>query len=107
MARIRQGEIWRANLPAPARRRPVLILTHSDAIARLLNVTVAPLTRTIRNIEAEVVLSPAHGVPSACAISLDNIMTVPKTMLDGRIVMLPEETMKEAFAAIRFVFAMP
>ena len=107
MARIRQGEIWWANLPAPARRRPVLILTRSDAIARLFNVTVAPLTRTIRNINAEVVLSLAHGVPSVCAISLDNILTVPKTMLDQRIVKLPEETMKEAFGAIRFIFAMP
>jgi len=107
MARIRQGEIWWANLPVPARRRPVLILTRSDAISRLANVTVAPLTRTIRNINAEVVLSPAHGVPSVCAISLDNILTIPKTMVAQRIVKLPEETMKEAFEAIRFIFAMP
>ena len=107
MVKIQQGEIWWANLPAPAGRRPVLILTRSDAIDHMTNVTVAPLTRTIRSIDAEVVLSPGHGVPTLCAISLDNIMTVLKTILDRRIVTLPVETMGEVFEAIRFVFAMP
>jgi len=107
MAKVRQGEIWWANLPAPAMRRPVLILTRSDAIGHMANVTVAPLTRTVRGIDAEVVVSPDHGVPTLCAISLDNIMTVLKTVLDRRIVTLPAETMREVFEAIRFVFAMP
>ncbi len=106
MAKIRQGEIWWANLPIPARRRPVLVLTRSDATGRLSNVTVAPLTRTIRGIDSEVVLSPEHGVPTLSAISLDNMLTIPKDMLDRPIVALSLETMNEVFKAIRFVFAM-
>ena len=106
MARVRQGEIWWANLPAPARRRPVLILTRSDAIGHMRNITVAPLTRTIRGIDSEVVLSPDHGVPTLCAVFLDNIMTIMKTLLDRRIVTLPPDTMTEVFGAMRFVFAM-
>ncbi len=106
MAETRQGEIWWANLVAPAGRRPVLILTRTDALGHMLNVTVAPVTRTIRDIDSEVVLSPEHGVPSLCAVSLDNIMTIPKRMLDRRIVALNRETMAEVFEAVRFVFAM-
>ncbi len=106
MAKLRQGEIWWANLPAPAGRRPVLLLTRTDAVEHMANVTVAPLTRTIRDIESEVVLSTEHGVPSLCAISLDNIVTIPKKMLDRRIVALGRETMEDVFGAVRFVFAM-
>jgi len=103
----RQAEIWWANLPPPAGRRPVLVLTRTDAAGHMANVTVAPLTRTIRGIDSEVLLSPAQGVPTACAISLDNILTIRKVVLDRRIVSLSEETMGEVFEAIRFVFAMP
>ena len=107
MADLRQGEIWWANLPEPAGRRPVLVLTRTDAVGHMSNVTVAPLTRTIRGIDAEVVLSPDDGVPSICAVSLDNMMTVRKAVLDRRIVALPDDTMAGVFKAIRFVFAMP
>jgi mRNA interferase MazF len=107
MAKIRQGEIWWANLPAPAGRRPVLVLTRSDAIAHMGNVTVAPLTRTVRGIDSEVVLSPSHGVPTVCAVSLDNIVTIVKSVLDQRVVTLSADTIKEVFEAMRFVFAMP
>ena len=106
MASIRQGEIRWADLPPPANRRPVLVLTRSDAIGHMTNVTVAPLTRAVRGIDAEVVLSPDNGVPTLCAVSLDNIVTIPKTMLDRSIVTLDADTMRQVFAAIRFVFAM-
>ncbi len=106
MAKVGQGELWWANLPPPARRRPVLILTRTDAVAHMTNVTIAPLTRTIRGIDSEVVLSPDQGVPTLCAISVDNILTIPKTMLDRRIVALEPDTMTEVFKAVRFVFAM-
>ena len=107
MAAPRQKEIWWVNFPQPAGRRPALILTRSDATAHMTNVTVAPITRTIRGIDAEVVLSPEHGVPSVCAVSLDNIATVPRSLLEKRIITLDSDTMAEVFAAIRFVFAMP
>lgn len=107
MAEIRQGDIWWANLAAPAGRRPVLVLTRSQAIARLGSVTVAPVTRTIRYIESEVVLSADDGVPTECAISLDNIVTVRKGVLTRRITRLGRDHLDAAFAAIRFAFAMP
>ena len=107
MTNCRQAEVWWANLPPPAGRRPVLILTRTDVIRHMTNVTVAPLTRTIRGIDSEVVLSPVHGVPTVCAISLDNILTIRKMSLDKRIAALSQETMNQVFRAIRFVFAIP
>jgi mRNA interferase MazF len=50
---VRQGEVWWANLPEPLGWRPVSVLTRDSAIERLHWVTVAPLTRTIRNIGPE------------------------------------------------------
>ena len=86
MARLSQGMICWADLPEPAGRRPVLILTRTDALPRLDHATVAPLTRTIRGIPSEVALSPqADGVKTSCAASLDNIITIPTALLAERI----------------------
>jgi mRNA interferase MazF len=107
MAKQRQGEIWWANLPQPAGQRPVLILTRNKAIGHLHSVTIAPLTRTIRNVQSEVVLSPAEGVPTECAISLENILTIRKKILESKIARLSSGTMHNVFGAIRYVFDMP
>lgn len=106
MARCRQGELWWAQLPEPGGRRPVLILTRTKGLAQLQNVTVAPVTRTIRDIESEVVLSDNDGVPTTCAVSLDNILTIRKSTLERRIATLTTARMLETFQAIRFAFAM-
>lgn len=106
MPEAKQGEIWWAELPRPAGRRPVLVLTRTPAIRSLSNVTVAPVTRSIRDIPAEVRLDTSDGVPSACAVSLENIMTVPKPLLRRWIASLSSERLGQTFAAIRYVFAM-
>ena len=89
MPALAQGQIWWAELPAPAGRRPVLILTRSEAIPRLANVTVAPITRSVRGIASEVFLTPEDGPPTECVVSLDNIVTVRKSILHRRITALP------------------
>ena len=45
------------------------------------NVVVALVTRTIRGIDTEVQLGPADGMPVECAVSLDNLRTVPQALL--------------------------
>ncbi len=102
----RQGEIYWADLPGAAGRRPVLILTRTSAIPRLSNVTVAPLTRTRRGIAAEVDLDHGDGVPTACTVTLENILTIPRSVVDRRITTLSPSKMQAVFDAIRFVFAM-
>ncbi len=102
-----QGQIWWARLPPPAGMRPVLLLTRSPVLGHLTSVTVAPITRTDRDIPSEVRLTPADGVPTACVVSLDNIATIRKELLTEVIATCSRERMLEVFAAIRFAFAMP
>jgi mRNA-degrading endonuclease toxin of MazEF toxin-antitoxin module len=63
----------------------VVVLTRDDALPRLRNVVVALVTRTVRGIETEVPIGPTDGMPVECAISLDNLRTVPRVLLTERI----------------------
>ena len=62
-----QGEVWWAE--AEDRRRPVLVVTRSEAVPVLTWIVVAPVTRTIRCIPTEVPLSADEGLPTACVAS--------------------------------------
>ena len=77
-----QGEIWWAE--AEDKRRPVLIVTRSEAIPVLTWVVVAPVTRTVRGIPTEVVLGAEEGLPAACAAALDNVQPVRRSFLTER-----------------------
>ena len=99
---MKRGEVWWAELPAPAGRRPVVLLSRDVAYAVRTAVTVAPVTRTIRDIPTEVLLGPEDGLPARCAASLDDITTIPKSLLRLRLVELPPSRMAEIEAAISF-----
>lgn len=107
MPAIHQGTVVWAQLAPPQGRRPVVALTRDAVIGKLTAITVAPITRTIRNLPTEVVLEPADGVSTVCAVSLDNIFTVPRSMLDSVITTLSRDKMLLIFAAIRAAFDMP
>ena len=81
---MRQFEIWWANLPAPAGRRPVLLLSRNDAYQYLSKFIVAEITTTIRDIPIEVKLGRREGLPSACVANLDNIRTTARQWLESR-----------------------
>lgn len=53
---MNQYEIWLATLPAPAGRRPVLLLSRDSAYAYLNKFLVAEITTTRREIPVEVPL---------------------------------------------------
>ncbi|MBO0691680.1 MAG: type II toxin-antitoxin system PemK/MazF family toxin [Acidimicrobiaceae bacterium] len=79
---VERGDIIWADLGPPAGRRPVCVLTREAAIAVLTALTCAPITRTIRGIHSEVEVGPAQGLPDQSVISCDNLITIPKTLLD-------------------------
>jgi len=62
------------------------VLTRDPAIEVLTAVTCAPITRTIRGIRSEVEVGPAEGLPQVSAISCDNLITVPISVLDEKAV---------------------
>ena len=107
MANSRQSEIWWANLPEPLGWRPVLILTRNDAIPKLHWITVAPLTKTIRGLQSEVLLDQHDGVPQQCVVTLDNIAAVEQDVLIQRIATLSTEKMDQVWDALRYALDMP
>lgn len=81
-------------------RRPVVVLTRDEAIPRLRNIVVALVTRTIRGIDTEIPIGPADGMPVECAISLDNLRTVPRSLLTEPITRLSAPRMEEICRAL-------
>jgi mRNA interferase MazF len=78
-----QGDIWWAE--AEDKRRPVLVVTRSEAIPVLTWIVVAPITRTIREIPTEVALSSDDGLPTPCVASFDNIQPIRRSFLTERV----------------------
>jgi mRNA interferase MazF len=68
----------------------------------LNEVTVAPITSTVRDIPSEVHLSREDGMPRECAVNCDHFQTVSKNKLGNVITTLVQSKMMEVQAAIRF-----
>jgi len=99
---MKRGEIrWYKFLP-PDRKRPVLILTRDSVLEYLREVTVAPITTTVRNIPSEVFLTETDGLPQDCAVNCDHLQTVSKTKIGPLIASLPPSKMMDVGRAIRF-----
>ena len=58
------------------------VVTRDAAIEVLVTVTCAPITRTIRAIRSEVEVGVDKGLPEGAVITCDNLVTVPKRLLD-------------------------
>ena len=99
---MRRGEVRWYRFAQPDKKRPVVILTRDSAIQYLGEVTVAPVTSTIRDIPSEVLLSQQDGMPRECAINLDHIQTVSKGKIGPLIVSLPLAKMNELRDALLF-----
>lgn len=97
---MNRGEVWWVEHPEVG-RRPVCVLTRQAAITVLTSLLVAPATRTIRSIPTEVRLSPADGMPEQCALSFDNLATVPKVLLTERITRVPDARLHELCSELR------
>ena len=99
---MQRGEVWWAELQLPAGKRPVLLLSRDAAYKIRTSITVAVITRTIRNIPVEVLLGREDGMPVQCAVNLDNILTIPKSVLNERVTTLSLEKMSTVANAINF-----
>jgi mRNA interferase MazF len=73
---VRRGDICWLELPAEG-RRSTCVITRDEAIPALKNVVVATVSKTVRGIPSEIQLTAADGMPTECAISLDNCAPSP------------------------------
>ena len=94
----RQGDIWWAE--AEDKRRPVLVVTRSEAVPVLTWLVVAPVTRTIRGIPTEVTLGADEGLRESCVASFDNVQPVRRSFLTQRAGRLGDERRVELCRAL-------
>lgn len=99
---MRRAEIWWAELAGDAGFRPVAVVSRSAGLERRTNVTVAEVTRVVRDLPCEVPLSIADGMPVDCVINTDNLHTIPKDRLRDRIIVLPEDRLFALTQALRY-----
>jgi mRNA interferase MazF len=99
---IARGDVRLYCFAPPDKKRPVVVLTRSSAIAYLSTVTVAPITSAIRGVPSEVVLSEEDGMKASCAVNLHNAVTVSQDRLGARVGQLSFTRMNEICAALRF-----
>jgi mRNA interferase MazF len=103
---MRRGEVWWAELPGPAGRRPVVLLSRNEAYAVRELVTVAPVTTRVRQIPTEVPLGPGEGLPKRCVVNLDTITTIPRRALTQPIGPLPPEMLAAVDRALMFALGL-
>ena len=99
---MRRGEVHWYKFARPDKKRPVLIVTRNSVIEYLGEVTVVPVTTTVRDIPSEVFLAQADGMPRDCAVNCDHLQTVSKGKIGPLIITLSGEKMAEVSRAIRF-----
>ncbi|MBI5481466.1 MAG: type II toxin-antitoxin system PemK/MazF family toxin [Deltaproteobacteria bacterium] len=99
-----QYEIWWADLPGSAGRRPVLLLSRPSAYGYLDRVCVCEVTTISRGIPQEVRLGTREGLRRASVASLDNIQMVPTKKLSERIGALSPGRVLEVKRAVGYSF---
>jgi mRNA interferase MazF len=70
---LTRGEIRWYTFRLPDKRRPVLVLARDQVVEQLNEIIVAPVTRTIRGLRTEVLLTEQDGMPAACAVNFDHL----------------------------------
>ncbi|NQT60841.1 MAG: type II toxin-antitoxin system PemK/MazF family toxin [Bacteroidetes bacterium] len=99
---MKRGEIRWYKFKAPDKRHPVLILTRDSILEYLGEVTVAPITSTVRDIPSEIFLSKQDGMIKDCSANFDHIQTVAKGKIESLITTLSPDKLKKVREAIKF-----
>ena len=103
---MKRGEIRWYKFLRSDKKRPVLILTRDSILEYLGEVTIAPITSTIRNIPSEVVLSKHDGMLRDCAVNCGHIQTIAKSKIGTLISALQPAKMNEVRKAIAFALGL-
>jgi mRNA-degrading endonuclease toxin of MazEF toxin-antitoxin module len=104
---VKQYELWWADLPEPAGRRPVLLLSRTPAYEYLNRVMVVEVTSTVRRIPQEVPLGKREALSKPCVANLDNVHALAKQRLSGRIGGLAPARVAEVKRALGYALAWP
>jgi mRNA interferase MazF len=67
---------------------------------RLHEIIVVPVTRTIRGLSTEVVLSPEDGMPVVCALNFDHLSLAQRDRMGASLCSLPQSRWPEVRRAL-------
>jgi mRNA interferase MazF len=96
---MRRGEVW-WHEPPDDKSRPILVFTRDEAIDVLNRVLGVPATGSVRDISTHVHLDRSDGMPTVCALALDNVGPVEKEYLTRHITTLSPAKMAEVCHAL-------
>jgi len=97
---VNRGEIRWYAFRLPDKRRPVLLLTRNEVIEHLNEIIVVPVTRTIRGLTTEVILTMDDGMPVACALNFDHVALAQRTRIGPVLCSLPDARWAEVRRAL-------
>lgn len=97
---LNRGEIRWYTFRPPDKRRPVLVMTRQPILNRLNEVIVVPITRTIRGLTSEVILTVDDGMPVTCALNFDHLSLGQRARLGGVICVLSDARWPELRQAL-------
>lgn len=97
---MRRAEVWWADIPLPAGRRPVVLVSRNIAYAVRSKVTVMEVTTRARGLETEVQLGRKEGLPRACYANADNLFTIDKAWLTERVGIISGEKVQSIDRAL-------
>lgn len=103
---MKRGDVRWYKFGKPDKSRPVVVLTRDSIIPHMGEVTVAPVTSTIRDIPSEVLLDKGDGMPRECAVNCDHMQTVAKAKIGSLLTSLSAARMREIRTAIVFAIAL-
>jgi mRNA interferase MazF len=99
---VRQFEVRWANLPLPAGRRPVLLVSRTPAYEYLNKILVVEITTVVRGIPQEVPLGKSEGLPRAGVANLDALRLIERGCLGDRLGVLSPSRHREVKRALGY-----
>ena len=103
---MKRGDVRWYKFEKPDKSRPVVVLTRDSIIPHMGEVTIAPVTSTIRDIPSEVLLDKVDGMPRECAVNCDHLQTVAKARIGSLLTSLSAARMREIRTSIVFAIAL-
>jgi len=97
---VTRGEVRWYTFKPPDKRRPVLLLSRPDVIDVLGELIVVPVTRTIRGLSTEVVLTEEDGMHVVSALNFDHVSLAQRGRLGATICVLRESRWAEVREAL-------
>ena len=101
--RRQRGQVWWARVD---KRRPVLLVSREQAYDVRRRVIAAEVTTTIRHNAATVELGRRDGMPEACVVNCDNLVTVNQDDLVEYLTTLSAIRMQQIDHSLQFALGL-